>query len=742
MPELPTIYSILKLFYKSNKIRLGPIFISLKDIFENNREWKRMPMTQLKHLANLYGINTSYRDMSNRIRPASQTALLSMLKALGAPVESVRDVSTAIRDKILQNWQQPIEPVLAVRQNDMLKVNLHLPVILLDVPLAATFILENGVKKGIIWRASEDSILESKEIEGNKYVFTQFYVPERLPTGYHRLILETPGKTTESMIISAPSKAFQPQNKNTKIWGVFLPLYALRTNQNWGAGDYSDLEKLIRWVSRKNGRIVGSLPLLPSFFNNEFGFSPYTPASRLFWNEFYINIDHIPEIKQCPRALALLTSNEVQEEISALRRTRQVEYTRLLSLKRTILEELCACFFSEKPLRYADFQHYVKSNQIVLDYARFRAAGESHGICWHQWPAAMRNGRLSRGDFSRKNERYYLYTQWLAQEQINNLSREAEKNKTCLYMDLPVGVHPFSYDVWSERSSFVLGVNGGAPPDPVFTSGQNWNFPPLHPNKIRQQGYRYLIRSLRHQLQAAGMLRIDHMMNFHRLFCIPEGVDTSEGVYLSYRADEMYAILSLESHRHNSIIIGEDLGMVPPEVRPMMDKYGIYRMFVGQYQLIAENQLGDIPANSVASLNTHDMFPFASFWDETDIKERQKLKLINEEVYRKEIKQRRQIKKTLLSILKCISPESEISQDTLFTMESIYRLLAASPAYALLINLEDLWLETQPQNVPGTQNKQNWSQKARYTLEQFSRSPAILSIIKNIDRNRKGVSIQ
>ena len=106
------------------------------------------------------------------------------------------------------------------------------------------------------------------------------------------------------------------------------------------------------------------------------------------------------------------------------------------------------------------------------------------------------------------------------------------------------------------------------------------------------------------------MLRIDHMMNFHRLFWIPEGMENREGVYVSYRAEELYAILALESCRHQSVIVGEDLGMVPPEVRPMMEKHGIYRMFVGQYELIAENQLGKIPAQSVASLNTHDMFPF------------------------------------------------------------------------------------------------------------------------------------
>jgi 4-alpha-glucanotransferase len=109
--------------------------------------------------------------------------------------------------------------------------------------------------------------------------------------------------------------------------------------------------------------------------------------------------------------------------------------------------------------------------------------------------------------------------------------------------------------------------------------------------------------------------------------------------------------------------------MVPPEVRPMMEKHGIYRMFVGQYELIAENQLGKMPSQAVASLNTHDMFPFAAFWEETDIVERQKLKLIDPETAQKELEQRRQTKMILLSILKYRGLNNEISQDTGATTE-------------------------------------------------------------------------
>ncbi len=702
----------------------------------------KVTTAQLHRLANLYSIKTSYLDADKLVRSASSAALLAVLKALGAPVEVMKDVPSALREKQQQYWQQSAEPVLVVWENEILTVNLRLPASLMESSLNASLIMENGVAKNFVWRVDGSSVLDSIELEGSNYVTARLYFPERLPQGYHRLKLELKGRIVESLIISAPLKAYHPAGVNEKIWGAFLPLYSLRTQSNWGAGDFADLSTLIEWVSGLEGKIVGTLPLLPSFFDEKFGPGPYMPASRLFWNEFYINIDHIPELTHCPSAQTLINSTEFQKEITSLRKSRRVDYQRVLSLKRQILEQLAHYFFSEKPSRFSDLQNVIQSDNRVRDYARFRAAGERHGILWDNWPERMCRGKLLEGDYAPETEQYYLFTQWLAEEQIKNICREARRTNTFLYLDLPVGVHPYSYDVWRERESFVREVNGGAPPDPVFTSGQNWSFPPLHPEKIRQQGYGYVIASLRHQLKQAGMLRIDHIMHFHRLFWIPREMENQDGVYVGYKAEELYAILTLESCRNKSIIIGEDLGMVPPDVRPMMGKHDIFRMFIGQYELIAENHLGKIPSHAVAGLNTHDMFPFAAFWEEIDIEERQKLKLIGTEIAHQELAQRRQIKRALISILQYRGLNNEVSQDTQTTLIAVLNLLAASPAYAFLANLEDLWLETHPQNVPGTRIKQNWSQKARCTFEQFSKSPAVLEIIQEINRSRKGACVQ
>jgi 4-alpha-glucanotransferase len=694
-------------------------------------------LSRLQHLASLYGIKPSYLDVKNQVKVASAEALLAALQAMGASLSSIKEVPAALREKRQQDWQKALEPVTVVWENQELTLHLKLPAASIPANLRATLKMEDGEEKKLDWRIEESSVIHSALVEGKEYVSVRLYLPGKTPFGYHRLRCELPGETVETLVISAPLKAYvRPPGE--RVWGVFLPLYALHSRRSWGAGDLHDLADLMGWVGRSGGKMVGTLPLLPSFYDREKGPGPYLPASRLFWNEFYLDVERIPELEQCSEARELIGSENYCREIAALNNSHNVDYRYQLFLKRKVMEILAEEFFSRKGPRFDSFTRFVESNPGVEKYAAFRAAGEADGINWHEWPKRTQKGVLKKTDYAEPVRRYYLYTQWLAQEQMQALRPASAQDGTFLYMDLPVGVHPYSYDIWSQPEIFVQGACGGAPPDPVFTSGQNWGFPPLHPEKIRSRGYSYIIDSLRHQLAVAGMLRVDHIMNFHRLFWIPEGLENRDGLYAGYRAEELYAILTLESSRHQAVIVGEDLGMVPPEVRPMMEKHGIYRMYIGQYDLIAEGQIGQVPAHCVASLNTHDMFPFAAFWQETDIAERLKLKLINARQAQDEMEQRRTIKRSLISVLQYRGLDNEIAQDALATLRAILGLLAAGPAYALLVNLEDLWLETHPQNVPGLNRPQNWSRKARYIFEDFIKLPQVKDILAQTARERGG----
>jgi 4-alpha-glucanotransferase len=409
-----------------------------------------------------------------------------------------------------------------------------------------------------------------------------------------------------------------------------------------------------------------------------------------------------------------------------------------MALKRRILEECCQYLITEKPGQFGDFQAFIRANPIVEDYARFRATMEKQRSPWPTWPERLRDGTLNEADYKKNSKLYHMYAQWLANQQVQNLANKARKKGVILYFDLPLGTHPNGYDMWRERESFALEATAGAPPDSVFTWGQDWRFPPLHPEKIREQGYRYVRDYLRHHLQQAGMLRIDHVMGLHRLFWIPRGLGAKQGVYVRYHAEELYAILTLESQRHRSVIVGEDLGTVPSYVRPAMSKHNFQRMYVLHYELADSDKLHHPQRNTVASLNTHDMPPFASFWQGLDIPERLSLGLLNKKSAQIEKRDRQKTKNALAAFLSIGNWSHEKDTDVRAIMKACLSFLSASLARVILVNLEDLWLETQSQNVPSTDDRNlNWRRKARYALEEFCQLPEVRDTLKEIDRLRK-----
>ena len=700
--------------------------------------WRTRLLYQLAHL---YGVQTAYYDVSHHRQQVSTEALLAVLQSLGAPIASLQDVPSAWRERRQELWQRPLEPVAVAWDGEPSSVTVRLCSSAADTLLNCHLKLETGEQQSWEWIGADLPVVETAEIEGTQYVAKQLLLPGTLPWGYHQLILELPGGHEETLIISAPIKAYLPlAEPENQTWGVFLPLYALHTKDSWGGGDFSDLEALTTWVAGMGGQVVATLPLLATFLDEFFEPSPYLPASRLLWNEFYLDIKRVPELRQCPSAQALLESSSFQKEIGALRHSSLVDYRRQMALKRRVLEELCWCFFAKPSRRLDDLQHFSNINPAVADYTRFRAAGEKQRRSWQSWPQPLRDGVLKDADYNEENRRYHLYVQWLVHQQIEDISKQAKKKSLQLYLDLPLGVHPDGYDVWREREAFILDTSAGAPPDIVFTKGQNWEFPPLHPERIREQGYQYTIAYLRHHLRYAGILRVDHVMGLHRLFCIPKGLEASQGVYIRYRDEELYAILSLESHRSKAIIVGEDLGTVPPYVRPTMKRHGLHRMYVVHYELAANPRKGllPIPHNSVASLNTHDMPPFAAFWQSLDIEQRLEVGHLAKADTHRERKDRRVVKEAMTNFLQDKGWLKESMADAHTALEACLAFLSASQARLTIVNLEDLWLETQPQNMPGTKEEYpNWRRKARYSLEEFCQMPQVLDTLRTMNKLRK-----
>jgi 4-alpha-glucanotransferase len=390
-------------------------------------------------------------------------------------------------------------------------------------------------------------------------------------------------------------------------------------------------------------------------------------------------------------------------------------------------------FFEPSSDRRKSFEEYVASRPRLVDYAQFRATGERFKKPWHEWPDEMRNGTTSELAFDEDARRYHMYVQWLAEEQLRAAAGEGDRKG--LYLDLPLGVNANGYDVWRERSLFAVGVAGGSPPDVVFPKGQNWGFVPLHPENIRKQGYQYIRDFLHHQMRYAKVLRIDHMPSFHRVFWIPPGAEARDGVYVRYPADELYAVFNLESHRHRTVLVGEDLGTVPPEVPRAMARHNVHRMYVVQYELKPNPHaaLPEPPASSIASVNTHDMSPFAGFWEGHDFLEFEKAGILPAEKLEEQTKTREALKTAIQQFLHGAGYADEPKSDADEIYKACLAFLRDSPARMILVNLEDLWGEVESQNVPSTSGEShNWRRKARYTFEQMTADPRVNELLAQL----------
>lgn len=705
-----------------------------------------MPSTRdLNELARLYGLQTAYEDVTGKRRAATREALLRILQLIGAPVEKLEDATDALRQLEAKFQDKLIEPVLVAWNGRLKEVAVWLRADEADQEIVTSLQTEQGERKERVWRSADLQKSQAPLGNGKDSSLCSLPLTEKLPLGYHCLSVTVGGRTREALIIAAPRKIDTgSMASEQRQWGVFVPMYALHGNSGWGAGSVTDFDQFAGWVRGQGGTLVAALPLLASFFDNPWDISPYSPASRLFWNEFFVDLTNVPELAADPQARAMIEAPELQQQIAELRAGRTVDHKRLMQLKRPIIERLAERFFSESSPRREQFEQYRRSSPDLEQYARFRAVCERHGRPWTQWPEHLKERSGSNETVDATSERYHQFSQWLAHEQLESLSKTAASTGMTWYLDLPLGTSSDGYDAWRYREVFAVGASGGAPPDAFFTKGQSWGFPPLHPHNLREQHYEYFIKVIRHHLRQARLLRIDHVMGLHRLYWVPDGLPATHGVYVKYPAEELYAVLLLEAHRHHASIIGENLGTVPLYVNRAMRQHGFGRLYVLQYEMQEPATLGRARSpdpDEVASLNTHDMPPFATWWEGKDIDDRLDLGLLDDSQADLERATREQLRQTLIARLREQGELDAEQPDTMGVLRACLRWLARSDSRVMLVNLEDLWLETQSQNVPGTVSERvNWQRKTRLSLDEVMKSSEIAEILREVNQKRREVS--
>jgi 4-alpha-glucanotransferase len=684
--------------------------------------------SELLELARLCGIQPSYTADDEARRDAEPEVLAALIRELGVPIDRASDVAPAVRERQLLAARRVIEPVVVLRSGRPATISVTLPDHFDASSAWATTRFEDGSQRRerLLGGAAPVATLELGGQRFYRYLVS-FPATDRPPTpfGYHTLTVEVSGaghvtETASALVISAP-----PCPRAARGWGVFMPLYALRTNSDWGVGSYRDLAHLGEWVSHQGAAMVGGLPLYPTYLDPPIDPSPYRPVSRLAYNELYIDPTALPELAASREALSLMESKSFLARVARARTAKLVDYEVVTRLRRQVLEPLADTFFAASSSRRSSFEMFLREHPELLAYAQFRAAVDRLG---RGFVLALEEVPEIPGE-NAPSLNYHLYCQWAAYEQLRVAS-----DAIPLYADLPVGVHPEGFDPFWSPESFVVGAKGGSPPDVFFSEGQDWSFPPLHPDTIRDDGYRYLRAVLTRALSHTSYLRVDHVMGLHRLYVIPQGFDAQHGAYVSYQADEMRAVVSLEAHRAGSAVVGEDLGTVPDAVREHMREDRMLRTWVFEFKSTLEDPLPQPQTDVLASLATHDTPRFSSFLWGTDIDETEKLGHLSAEDADAQRAERALYREALFRAMEI--PVLAPAELTNAARRGCEAHIAASEARLVLIDLEELWGESEPQNRPGTVHG-NWRQRGALTLEEAEHDADLNVALKEINDLRK-----
>jgi 4-alpha-glucanotransferase len=556
----------------------------------------------------------------------------------------------------------------------------------------------------------------------------------KLPLGYHELSYrETPTGGRSARLIVTPDRAHQPKGRNA---GFGVTLYGLRSNRNWGCGDFRDLRDLIDWAVPALGVDFIALNPLHAIHNRRpYNTSPYLPNSTFYRNFLYLDVESVEGYNAAdfPNAPA---------ELERLRQSPTVEYEQVAALKRTALERI----FASNPPGPECLAWIAGEGKLLRLYATYCALDEYlHAAnpnlwIWPDWPEKYSDpASPAVATFARKNARAILFhgwLQWLVDRQIAGVQKHAlaAGMSIGLYHDLALATDRCGSDLWAWRPFFITGCRVGSPPDGFSPNGQDWSFPPPNAVRHRADGYQLFAESIRKTMRHGGALRIDHVMRLFRLYWIPEGHTAKDGAYVHERAIDLVRVLALESVRNQSVIVGEDLGTVEDGVRETLGRFGIlsYKLlyFERDYRHNAEfRQPAEYAASALTSTSTHDLATIAGYWTGEDIEARFRAKTIDEGLRASQYADRAGDKQKLLDALflaGLMPPDYERDASRLpeLTGELHYAIsgfLACTPCAMWLINQEDLTKERHQQNLPGTTAEYpNWGRKMRWTIAELT----------------------
>jgi 4-alpha-glucanotransferase len=718
----------------------------------------------IEKMAQLRGIGDAYHNYRGQLQHFSLETKAGILSAMGCAVEDSGELAAQIAQVEAARWRKFL-PDVATARGARVSFDINVAAREFGGMIVWRVLFEDGARlDGTTWTADCAEVWRG-EVAGSWITRRRFELAVDLPPGYHEFEARVSGGAADHcLLVVSPPRCFEPTAiaAGRRLWGIAVQLYTLRSETNWGIGDFGDLNVLIRWMASCGAGFIGVNPLHALAPADPARSSPYSASSRHFLNIMYIAVPAVAEFEQCPAARTRIAAPEFAHRLHELRARQLVDYCGVADAKLEILALLYQDFRSQhlrvQSKRSRDFLDFVAQRGLPLQlHARFDAldrhfrATQGCPSGWMNWPSEYRdvNGSAAaRFALEHPAEiEFYAYLQWLAHEQLlgaQTLARELGM-PIGLYGDYAVGANPSGSETWVDQSSYCLGAEIGAPPDPLALKGQGWGIPPSDPAAMQARRLQEFIRLIRDNMRYYGALRLDHVMSLCRLWWVPAGCAATAGAYVHYPLQQLLTVLSLESARSSCLVVGEDLGVVPEEMRLAMPEFGLYHYKVLLFEKVAGRFRlpGEFVRHALAAATTHDLPTLHSYWEAHDIDLRRRLNLYpSAEIEADIVRERDHDREMLLSALReqGLNPAHPAAPLEPYTAElghALHLYLARSSTALVALQIEDLLGMIDPVNVPGTDAEYpNWQRKLTMPLEDMAARHDFAERFAQINRAR------
>lgn len=733
----------------------------------------------IHELSELCGIVSEYWDILGKKHITPVETKKAILSAMKMKIDSEEDAVKEIHERKWKPWRSFIEPVHVVSVKEQpFKVPVYIPIHEGEekrLSLSWSIESENGQRDEFLISGENLTISEQQWINGIRYIKINIQDTGNRDIGYYVIHIECKHpenifpegtnllKKTSRIVVTPDTCFIPPELHNRRTWGLSVNLYSIRSFRNWGIGDFTDLKEIIRWTADLKGGFIGINPLHALQNTKPLGISPYSPISRLYKNIIYLDIESIPEVSESKDAQGILTSSSFKRELNKIKKEKLIDYEQTASLKDRILRQAFEFFYeqyyTQNTPQGREFKKYISDEGDALEFfatymtlSDFFCCGD-HNSSWQQWAQKYHNpSSVAVQEFRKRHEReilFYKYIQWLIDGQLKEavkLTRELGM-VVGLYNDLAIGSVGGGSDAWNYQD-VIGGADVGAPPDDFSPDGQNWGFPPMIPERLRETGYELFIQTVRKNMKHGGALRIDHAPGLFRLYWIPYGISPKEGAYIRYPSEDLLRIIALEGVRNKTMVIAEDLGTVGENVRETLKKFQMlsYKLFYFERNYPDPSFLPPekYPDMALCAVTTHDLPTIYGYWKGQDIKMRKKLGMYTDEgLWQRHVEERERDKQLIISALKSQdiipvdfpSKPKRLTQMTPELCIAIYQYLARTPCKLLHVSLDDVIGNLNQQNMPGiVDSYPNWMQKTPLTLEEMVEDERFVDLSEMLSR--------